>query len=99
MRLGARGRDFTIFVFAAKHVTRTRGPRQSDISAKTDDAVGKWQTASNKKPHGHGGGVPAARCQSFKNACPSSGLIEMKRLRVKLRGELFDPLLFDEISP
>jgi hypothetical protein len=33
--------------------------------------------------------MPAARCQTFKDASLGSDFVQMERLRVKLGGELF----------
>src|SRR5437016_7161139 len=77
MRLGPRRRDFNNFTFDVQDVARTCRSRPGDFSAQADEAVRKWQTARNEKPHSHCCRVPAASCQSFKDARLSRTFVKM----------------------
>src|SRR6266849_6036714 len=98
MRLGPRRRDFNNFTFDVQDVTRTCRSRPRDFSAQADNAVRKWQTARNEKPHSHCCGVPAASCQSLKDACLGSTFVKMEWLGIKLSSEFFDPRRFHNIG-
>src|SRR5579871_1534143 len=98
MRLGPRRRYFNNFTLDVQNVARTRRPWPGDFSAQADDTVRKWQTAGNEKPHSHCCGVPAASCQSFKDAHLCSAFVKMEWLGIKLGGEFFDPSLFHNVG-
>src|SRR6476660_4657248 len=58
------------------------------IEAQPDDAAGGFELTLDQEPHGHGSGVPAARCESAKNGPARRLVVEMKRLRIELFGEV-----------
>src|SRR5579863_9405226 len=98
MRLGPRRRDFNNFTFDVQDVIGAGRPGPGDLSAETNDPVRKWQTTIDEKPHSDCSRVPAARSQSFEDARLSHAFVEMKRLRVELRGERFDLSFFNDVS-
>src|SRR5690242_19708238 len=57
------------------------------VETSTDYSACRLQVALHQKPHGDGGGVPTARRQSPKEAFSRGRFVEMKRLRIELRGE------------
>src|SRR5229473_3154570 len=65
MRLGPRRRDFNNFTFDVQDVARTCRSWPGDFSAQADEAVRKWKTTCDEKPHCDCRSMPAARRQSL----------------------------------
>ena len=63
-----RRRNFDNFSLDVQDVARTGGPGPGDFSAQAKNAVRESQATSCKKPHSHGGRVPAARGQPLERA-------------------------------
>src|SRR5439155_8983876 len=62
------------------------------VEAGSDDSAHRLQLAPDQKPHGERGGMPAARRQAAENRRARGVVVEVKRLRIELRGETLDPL-------
>src|SRR5262249_44756827 len=65
------------------------------VETGADDAAGGLELAVDQKPHGHRGGMPAARRQAAEDARVRRVLVEMERLRIELGGKRLDAFLVD----
>jgi hypothetical protein len=78
-------------VFAVvQDVTRTCRSWPRDFSAQADNAVRKWLTAHNKKPHCECRRMPAAGDEPAEETASRCRLVKMLRLRVEFGGEGLD---------
>jgi len=65
------------------------------VEARADDPARGLQLAFDQQPHGHRGGVPAARRQAPEYRAARGLFVEMEGLRIEFGGESFDPFLLD----
>jgi hypothetical protein len=98
VRLGPRRRDFSNFSFDVQDVARTCRSMPGDFSAHADEAVRKWKTACNEKPHCDCRRMPSTRRQSLEDACLGSAFVKMEWLRIKFRRELLDLRRFHNVG-
>src|SRR5258708_15434365 len=99
MRLGPRRVDFNNFTFDVQDVARTCRSWPGDFSAQADEAVRKWKTTCDEKPHCDCRSMPAARRQSLKDGCLGCAFINMEWLRIKFCRERLNPRRFHNIGP
>src|SRR5437773_2720812 len=65
------------------------------VDPKADEGMGAKRASLYCKTHREGGGVPSRCCQALENCFPGSVVVQMKRLRIELRGELLDIVFRD----
>ena len=81
-----------------KDVARPRRTRPTDLAARTDDAAGDGCAATDQESHGNRCRVPAAGGQTAKQAGSGGIVIEMKWLRIELRGKALDLRLVQSMT-
>src|SRR5205085_824685 len=80
-----------------QNVAGTRRQRPTDLSAAADDAAGDRQAAGDVQTHRDRRRVPAARGEPAKQAAARRLIVEMKGLRIELRGERLDLRFVDRM--
>src|SRR6476620_10161443 len=77
-------------------IARPHRDRPAHLIAAEADAAAGWDgIAFGQKPHGHRGGVPAARYQATEDRMTRGFLVEVEILRVEFPGEGDDVVLLD----
>ena len=99
IRLRARRRDFEDFAFDAQRVARTHGPGPRNFSAQANHSASERQPSSDHQSHRRSRRMPAACGEPAKNTALGSRFVQMKRLRIKFRGERFHPIFIHLIQP
>ena len=100
LRLGPGGLQVDHFAFEGKQIagSHRQQPAQT-VDFKTNQGMGPKRTRLKRKAHGNGSGVPSRRRQAFEHGFLRSIVVEMKRLRIELGGELLDFLFGDLDRP
>ena len=65
------------------------------VEADAENAAGGFEFAVDHKPHGHCGGMPAARRQALERRMARRLFVEMEGLRIELLREREDLVLVD----
>src|SRR5580658_10625779 len=99
VRFRARRQYLNDLAFHSQDIAGARGPGPGDLPAQTNDAGGERQSGGDHQAHGDRGRVPAARGQSPENSGLGGCVIQVKGLRIELRGEPFEAVLFYAIHP
>lgn len=85
----------------AGHLQDVAGPgrlRPSDLTAGTDDTTGNGRTACHQEAHGDGGRVPAAGGKPTEQRRLGGFVVQVKRLRIVLPGEVLDLLGCEDVA-
>src|SRR5439155_2696410 len=95
-RTGLRRPYLENFALQVQLIPGPYRPRPAElVEPRADDPARGFELALHQEPHGHCGGVPAARRQPPEYRAARGLFVEMEGLRVEFGGEGLDPFLVD----